>query len=222
MPIDAPHKGSGPRSAPAVIPVFPLPGAILLPGGRLPLNIFEPRYLRMVDAALAGARVIGMTQPREQGEETDSPPLYDVGCLGRIVSFSETGDGRYLITLGGVSRFRIVREVESGEPYRSVEADYAPFAHDRSPDETAALVDRETLFDAMRAYLAAEGVSADWEAAFEAPTDALVNSLAMGCPFAPNEKQALLEAGTIEDRARCLVALMRMAGGDGDRGETIQ
>jgi Lon protease-like protein len=221
MSADAPHNVAGPRAAPSLIPVFPLAGAILLPGGRLPLNIFEPRYLRMVDAALAGARVIGMTQPRELAEDDAAPPLYDVGSLGRIVSFAETGDGRYLITLGGVSRFRIIREIANGEPYRSVEADYAPFAHDRSPDETAALVDRETLFDAMRAYLVAEGVSADWEAAFEAPTDALVNSLAMGCPFAPNEKQALLEAGTIEERARCLVALMRMAGGE-DSGETLQ
>jgi hypothetical protein len=222
MPADAPHKVSGPRAAPTIIPIFPLPGAILLPGGRLPLNIFEPRYLRMVDAALAGARVIGMTQPRDAEDDDNAPPLYEVGCLGRIVSFSETGDGRYLITLGGVTRFRIVREIESSEPYRSVEADYAPFAHDRSQDETASLVDREALFETMRAYLEVEGVSADWEAAFEAPTDALVNSLAMGCPFAPNEKQALLEAGTIEERARCLVALMRMAGGDGDRGETLQ
>jgi len=221
MAGDAPYKSFSPRTAPAVIPVFPLAGAILLPGGSLPLNIFEPRYLRMVDDALAEARFIGMTQPRESETGEGPPALYDVGCAGRIVAFAETGDGRYLITLAGVTRFRVRRELPGAQPYRRVEADYGPYAADRAPDPSAASVDREALFDAMRHYLDAEGVSADWDAAVDAPTDALVNSLAMGCPFAPNEKQALLEAQTIGERARCLVALMRMARGEAN-GETLQ
>jgi Lon protease-like protein len=175
----------------------------------------------MIDDALAGVRMIGMAQPRASDDDDAPPPLYDVGCAGRIVAFAETGDGRYLITLAGQTRFRIRGETTRDEPYRLVEADYAPFASDRAPDLTADGVDREALFDAMRHYLDAEGVSADWDAAVEAPTDALVNSLAMGCPFAPNEKQALLEAATIGERARCLVALMRMSRGE-QNGETLQ
>ncbi len=207
------------RDQPTLIPVFPLEGAILLPRGQLPLNIFEPRYLRMVDDALAGARVIGMVQPREGGDAT--PPLYDVGCAGRITSFAETADGRYLITLTGSLRFRIVRERSEQTPYRLAEIDYAGFIADADPDASEGAVDRERLFDAMRDYLSTESLSADWEAAVEAPTEALVNSLAMGCPFAPNEKQALLEAPRLADRAACLIALMRM-GGDGGDGHALQ
>ncbi len=200
------------REQPGVIPVFPLAGCILLPKGQLPLNIFEPRYLRMIDDALAGSRIIGMIQPRES--EAPAPPLYGVGCTGRITSFAETGDGRYLITLSGVLRFHLVAELSAPTPYRQAEIDYAPFVGDADPDKTAAAVDRERLFAAMRIYLETEKLSTDWEEAASAPTDALVNSLAMGCPFAPNEKQALLEAPTLEDRADCLIALMRMSGSD--------
>lgn len=206
------------REQPTLIPLFPLAGAILLPRGQLPLNIFEPRYLRMVDDALAGARVIGMIQPRD---ETGAPALFDVGCAGRITSFSETGDGRYLITLTGALRFRVRAEIAQGAPYRTAEVDYAPYVGDADPDRTEETIDRERLFDAMRDYLSGERLSADWEAAAEAPTEALVNSLAMGCPFAANEKQALLEAPQLADRVRCLIALMRM-GGDGGDGQPLQ
>ena len=210
-----------PRELPAVIPVFPLTGGILLPKGLLPLNIFEPRYLRMVDDALGGHRVIGMIQPRETVNAA-RPPLYDVGCLGRIVSFQETGDGRYLISLSGMSRFRVAAELDAATPYRQVSADYAAFAADMGEDRSGETIDRERLFDAMRGYFASQGLSTDWKEAGAAPTEALVNSLAMGCPFAPNEKQALLEAGTLADRADCLIALMRMGGGEAPNEPTLQ
>lgn len=208
------------REQPAIIPLFPLPGCILLPKGQLPLNIFEPRYLRMIDDALAGARTIGMIQPREA--LAGPPPLFDVGCAGRITSFSETGDGRYLVTLTGQLRFRVAAEIDGGTPYRKAEVDYAAFVADADADLTEGAIDRERLFDAMRVYLDSENLSTDWEAAAEAPTEALVNSLAMGCPFAPNEKQALLESPTLAERADCLIALMRMGGGDGGDGQIVQ
>ena len=201
------------REQPGRIPLFPLPGAILLPRGQLPLNVFEPRYLRMVDDALAGARTIGMIQPRE--DDGGKGALFDVGCAGRITSFSETGDGRYLITLTGVLRFRLSAEIDLGSPYRQADVDYGSFIGDADADPTESAVDREALFDAMRDYFDAEGLSADWDAAVEAPTEALINSLAMGCPFAPSEKQALLESRRVIDRADCLVALMRMSGDSG-------
>ncbi|NWG91778.1 MAG: LON peptidase substrate-binding domain-containing protein [Parvularculaceae bacterium] len=208
------------REQPSAVPLFPIAGSILLPRGQLPLNVFEPRYLRMVDDALGGARVIGMIQPREA--EGTPPPLYGVGCTGRITSFAETGDGRYLITLTGLLRFHLSTELSARTPYRQAEIDYSAFLSDADPDPSAALVDRERLFAAMRAYLDAEKLSADWAQAAAAPTDALVNSLAMGCPFAPNEKQALLEAPTIADRADCLIALMRMSGGEAPDGSIVQ
>ncbi|MDZ7629458.1 MAG: LON peptidase substrate-binding domain-containing protein [Parvularculaceae bacterium] len=210
-----------PRDLPAVIPVFPLTGAILLPKGLLPLNIFEPRYLRMIDDALGGARIIGMIQPRDQGGAT-KPPLYDVGCVGRIVGFQETGDGRYLISLSGLTRFRVAEEIAAATPYRQIKADYAAFTDDTGEDASAAGVDRERLFEAMRGYFSSEGLSTDWKEAASAPAEALVNSLAMGCPFEPNEKQALLEAATLADRADCLVALMRMSVGEPPNDHTLQ
>ncbi len=209
------------RKQPGRIPLFPLPGSILLPKGQLPLNIFEPRYLRMVDDALAGARVIGMIQPRED-DKADAPPLYEIGCAGRITAFSETGDGRYLITLTGTLRFHVDEETGATAPYRQAEVDFGPFVTDADPDASAQTVNRDRLFDAMRLYLDTENLSTDWTAAAEAPTDALVNSLAMGCPFAPNEKQALLEAPTLADRADCLIALMRMGGGDPADTQIVQ
>lgn len=207
------------REQPTIIPLFPLAGSILLPKGQLPLNIFEPRYLRMIDDALASARTIGMIQPREDDE--GSSPLYRVGCAGRITAFSETGDGRYLITLTGLLRFSVKAELDAMSPYRQAEVDYSAFVADADPDRTTAAVDRRRLFEAMRLYLDAENLSTDWDAASEAPTDALVNSLAMGCPFAPNEKQALLEAPSVAERADCLIALMRM-GGEPPENQTVQ
>ncbi|MEM9899686.1 MAG: LON peptidase substrate-binding domain-containing protein, partial [Pseudomonadota bacterium] len=175
-------------TVPEQVPLFPLAGALLLPGGQLPLNIFEPRYLRMVDDALGSWRVIGMIQPRDNDETV--PLLYGIGCVGRITSFNETDDGRYLVNLSGLKRFRLLGEVESDTPYRQAKIDVDAFKADAGTDPSAELVDRNRLEEAMRSYLDAEGLKTDWDAVSEAPTDALVSSLAMGCPFAPNEKQA--------------------------------
>lgn len=211
------------QSLPETIPIFPLSGALLMPGAQLPLNIFEPRYLRMIDDALAGARTIGMIQPRDPVRNEQMPELYDVGCAGRITSFTETGDGRYLITLTGIRRFRVAQEVNADTPYRSIRADWSAFEIDTHTDKTAAEVDRDLLLEIMQDYLEAEGLKADWDAANEAPVDALVVSLAMGCPFAPPEKQALLEAPTVADQAECLMALMEMAGGEeSGGGQSVQ
>lgn len=207
-------------SLPDFIPLFPLPGALLLPGGQLPLNIFEPRYLRMVDDALGGARMIGMIQPQDVEAGPAGPPLFDVGCAGRITSFAETGDGRYLITLTGVRRFRLAGEIAGDAPYRQGEIDWSAFEVDAHRDLSGDSVDREEFIKAMRDYLTTEGLKTDWDAAASAPIDALVVSLAMGCPFEPNEKQALLEAMTVADRAKCLMALMKISGAaepDGDQ-----
>ncbi|CAK9039352.1 AMP nucleosidase [Durusdinium trenchii] len=197
----------------AEIPLFPLSGALLLPGGQLPLNIFEPRYLRMVDDVLGGARMIGMIQPADD-RDRDPSNLFSVGCAGRISSFVETGDGRYLVTLNGRRRFRVVQEISTDTPYRIAEADWQAFEIDAHPDPSGENVDREAFLQVMQNYLDAEGLQTDWEEASSASVDALVVSLAMGCPFAPNEKQALLEAQTVEERAACLIALMEMSGGD--------
>ena len=203
---------------PETIPIFPLSGALLMPGAQLPLNIFEPRYLRMIDDALAGARAIGMIQPRVESDDV-APRLFDVGCAGRITSFSETGDGRYLITLTGARRFRILEETETDAPYRSARVDWSAYEIDAHADGSANEVNRDLLLDIMRDYLEIEGLKADWDAAENAPVEALIVSLAMGCPFSPSEKQALLEATTVADQAECLMALMEMSGGDEPGGD---
>jgi hypothetical protein len=208
----------GPRELPEAIPLFPLAGALLLPGGQLPLNIFEPRYLRMIDDVLGNRRIIGMIQPRD-GFGESAPPLYAVGCAGRITAFAESGDGRYLVTLTGVQRFALRRELNVESPYRQALVDWTHFARDDAPDPTGRNVDRERLERAMRRYLETEGLKTDWDAVGSAPTDALVASLAMGCPFAPNEKQALLEADSLAARARCLIALMEMTSASDQGGD---
>lgn len=193
-------------------PVFPLTGALLLPRGKLPLNIFEPRYLAMVEDALAGGRVIGMIQPEPGRPATPTgPALYGVGCLGRLSSFSETEDGRYLITLSGLWRFRLAGEVEMRRGYRRVRGDFAPFrAVDTAEPPESVPFDRDALLVALRAYFQARGFEANWDAIHEMPDDALVATLSMACPFDPAEKQALLEAHAPEDRAATLLALLRM------------
>jgi len=214
-----PAKASWPHAT----PLFPLSGALLLPKGRLPLNIFEPRYLKMVDDALGGPRLISMIQPLEDENAAGGrPPLYDVGCAGRIVSFAETGDGRYLITLAGLRRFRVVEELAADTPYRVGRVDWSAFAIDAEQDRSGDRVNRKKLLGVTRAYLDAAGLKADWEAAIAAPTDNLVVSLAMGCPFAPAEKQALLESRTLYDCAECLMALMEMAGGEEPGDQHLQ
>jgi Lon protease-like protein len=201
---------------PQVIPVFPLPGAILLPRGQLPLNIFEPRYLNMIDDAMAGDRIIGMVQPK--GGQQRLPALSPIGCAGRITSFAETSDGRYLITLTGCARFRLSSELSSQTPYRQIRADFVPFEADLSapPVEDVGL-DRGELLDALRAYLETRGLDIDWDTAETAPPEALINSLSMALPFEPPEKQALLEAVSLTDRSGVLTALLTIeAAGDGD------
>jgi len=194
---------------PDVIPIFPLAGALLLPRGQLPLNIFEPRYLNMIDDALKSHRLVGMVQSRSRAAG-GGPDVYPVGCAGRIASFAETDDGRYLITLAGVSRFRILEELEGETPYRRVRADWSGF-RDAEAGPEGLLVARRRLVDLLRRYLEVEGLSADWGSIEKAGHETLVNSLAMICPFTSDEKQALLEAATLEDRAAALVALMEMA-----------
>ncbi len=201
---------------PQVIPVFPLPGAILLPRGQLPLNIFEPRYLNMIDDAMAGDRIIGMVQP--QGGPQRLPGLSPVGCAGRITSFAETSDGRYLITLTGCARFRLSGEIPTRTPYRQIRADFTPFEADlRAPPVDDVGLDRDGLLDALRAYLETRGLDIDWDTAETAPPEALINSLSMALPFDPPEKQALLEAAALTDRSAVLTALLTIdAAGDGD------
>jgi len=203
---------------PQVIPVFPLPGAILLPRGQLPLNIFEPRYLNMIDDAMAGDRIIGMVQP--QGGPQRLPGLSPIGCAGRITSFAETSDGRYLITLTGCARFRMSGEIPAQTPYRQIRADFTPFEADLSaPPVDDIGLDRDGLLDALRAYLEARGLDIDWDTAETAPPEALINSLSMALPFDPPEKQALLEAPGLTDRSDVLTALLTIEAavdGDGD------
>lgn len=203
---------------PQVIAVFPLDGALLLPGAQLPLNIFEPRYLNMIDDAMAGDRMIGMVQTRHGGDRT-RPALAPVGCVGRITSFAETQDGRYLITLTGLCRFKVGDELPSSGPYRQVRASFLPYASDLEADSEAAedeAADHEAFLEALRHYLEHRGLDIDWESARQAPPSALVNSLCMALPFEPGEKQVLLEAPTFDDRCATLTALLEIdaAGGD--------
>lgn len=213
---------------PQVIAVFPLDGALLLPGGQLPLNIFEPRYLNMIDDAMAADRVIGMVQTREGGDRM-RPHLAPVGCLGKITSFAETGDGRYLITLTGLCRFGVGDELPVQTPYRQVRALYDAFEADLRPQDGEALsggslADRQPFLTALKRYLDHRGLEIDWESAQAAPPDALINSLAMALPFEPAEKQVLLEAPTLAARRDVLITLLEFdaAGGDDDEHSRLQ
>ena len=196
---------------PAEIPVFPLSGALLLPEGRLPLNIFEPRYLAMVEDSLGAGRMFGMLQgdpalPRQGGDSQ----LYRVGCLGRLSSFAEAEDGRLLITLTGVIRYRIAEEIEGRRGYRRVRADYTEFAADLDLRAPPPALDRDALLDALRPYFRTRGIEANWEAIGESGDAMLVTTLSMVCPFDVREKQALLEAPGVQERARMLIALLQM------------
>jgi uncharacterized protein len=194
---------------PGSLPLFPLTGAVLLPRGQLPLNIFEPRYLEMVEYALQGDRLIGMIQPRESEDTVLRPALSQVGCAGRIVSFQETNDNRYLITLAGLCRFRLTGEMQTTTPWRGGFCDFAPFASDLAQlnDED---FPRERLLAALKTYLNSRDMKADWKSVMTAPGESLVNALAMMCPFDPAEKQALLEAPSFQERASTLMALLEM------------
>ena len=206
---------------PPEIAVFPLAGALLLPQGRLPLNIFEPRYLAMTLDSLAAGRVFGMVQPRADAPAGESGPgLFRTGCLGRLTSFAETEDGRILVTLTGVSRFRVAEELPMRRGYRRVRADYAPFRADLDLAERPSALDRAALMDALRPFFRARGIEANWDAMEQTSDAMLVLTLSMVCPFDPLEKQALLEAETPEDRASMLVALLQMGARAGPQGES--
>ena len=215
--MHAPRRYRNTGDLPAVIPVFPLTGALLLPKTRLPLNIFEPRYLAMVDAALGSYRMIGMIQPKVPNEEEDAaktPVLAGVGCAGRIVEYSETDDGRYLITLLGIARFRISGERTSETPFRQMAADYSEFTRDLKLDPeviSESASSREKLIKALKPYLTEHSMQTDWKSIEEAPAETLVNALSMICPFDAREKQALLEAPTVKERADALIALLEMS-----------
>ena len=196
---------------PEALPVFPLTGALLLPRGVLPLNIFEPRYLAMVRDAYKGAKTIGIVQPRDP--EADPSPLYAVGCAGRISDFRETGDGRIIVALTGVTRFGIVRELDVTTRYRQVVADYSLYNADRAEPRAVAAAARAELEARLRTYLDDQGLSADWEAVAGADDESLVTTLSAVCPFDPVEKQALLEAVDLPARAATLTALMTFAQG---------
>ena len=203
---------------PRVIPVFPLDGVLLLPRGGLPLNIFEPRYLNMVDDAMAGDRLIGMVQTRPGGDR-ERPALAPIGCVGRITSFTETPDGRYLITLTGVCRFLLGEELPTQAPYRQVKADFAPFAADLNTDDEESVFGRTRLLQALRAYLNRRSLDVNWDTAELAPAEALINSLAMALPFEAAEKQAMLEADSLAERETTLVALLEMDAAGGPEGD---
>lgn len=196
---------------PRIIPVFPLAGVSLFPRSTLPLNIFEPRYLRMVDDALSGSRVIGMVQPQAGEPEPWHPALRATGCLGRISAYAETEDGRYLITLTGVCRFRPVREEQIQTPYRQVLADYAPFAADLIPGlDGGTEADAGRLLSALRRYVQANELKADWEAIDPLPAEALANTLCSLLPLGPDERQELLEAPTLGQRIEHLAHFLEL------------
>ena len=201
---------------PAVLPIFPLPGAMLFPRWELPLNIFEPRYLNMIDDAMRGDRLIGMVQ--SLGGPREHPEIARVGCAGRLTSYSETEDGRYLITLTGICRFAVLEEIGTTTPYRQVAPDWTPYGADLFAPRETGLPGREELVLALRHYVATHNLQADWSAVEGAPMETLVHVLAAGCPFSPAEKQALLEALTLADRARALIALLEISGSGGDSG----
>jgi Lon protease-like protein len=215
-------EGAGPAlPLPEIVPVFPLAGVLLLPGGRLPLNIFEPRYVAMIDDALgAPLRAIGMIQPTDSERTDGAAALYPIGCLGRIVSFAEHEGGRYryLITLSGLCRFTIREEIEPRGGYRRMRVDYGRWLGDLGNREPGAL-DRDEMLRTIKRYFKANDINADWKAIAETPDDRLITTLAMVCPFSANEKQALLEAEDPAARARMLMALMEMATLRGAEGE---
>jgi Lon protease-like protein len=222
MPINEQYRG--PEDLPDTIPVFPLPGALLLPRGQMPLNIFEPRYLAMIDDALRdGRRLLGMIQPdmRQQGSP-DGPALYKVGCVGRITQLAESGDGRYLLELTGVSRFEVVEELHVRTAYRQCRVSYVPFIDDFVARKGEDQVDRKALLKTLREFLKANDLKTDWDGIEKAPNEALVNALSMMSPYGAAEKQALLEAKDLKTRAEILIAVteIELAKKNTEGGET--
>jgi Lon protease-like protein len=211
MPINIEYRG--PTDLPEIIPVFPLPGALLLPRGQMPLNIFEPRYLSMVDDALRdGHRLIGMIQPdvAHSPKNSDRPALFRIGCAGRITQLAESGDGRYILELTGIARYKIVEELEVLTTYRQCKVDFFSFAGDFTARKGEEDVNREALLAALAEFLKANNLKVDWEGVESAPNEALVNALAMMSPYGAAEKQAMLEAPDLKTRAEILVAVTEM------------
>ncbi len=201
----------GEASLPSTLPIFPLNGVLLLPRGQLPLNVFEPRYLNLVTDALGAGRMLGMIQPMQSGESgkssSDAVPLYSVGCCGRITTFQEQEDGRFLISLRGVCRFRIDHELSIVDGYRRVAADFSSFIGDLAePKDTP--IEAERLIAGLKAYFRLRDISADWDSISKASTDTLITTISMVCPFEAHEKQALLESPTVERRAQLLVGII--------------
>ncbi|MEO0388510.1 MAG: LON peptidase substrate-binding domain-containing protein [Pseudomonadota bacterium] len=206
---------------PSAIPVFPLPGALLLPRARLPLNIFEPRYLAMLDDTLKTSdRLIGMVQPIQVPDGATSGRLHQIGCAGRVTTFQETEDGRYMISLSGISRFRIKDTVEGFAPYLKADITWTSFERDLGRRETDHGFDRPAFLDVLHRFFETAQLQSDWDSLKEAEEELLINSLSMLCPFDPEEKQALLEAPTLQNRRETLVTLMEFAlrGGDDESG----
>jgi hypothetical protein len=210
MAINSEYRGPG--DLPEVIPVFPLPGALLLPRGQMPLNVFEPRYLEMVDDSLRdGHRMIGIIQPdAAHSQSEDYPKLFRIGCVGRITQFGETGDGRYILELTGVARFKIVEELSVLTPYRQCKVDFFSFVDDFVARKGEEEVDRDAVLDTLTKFLKANALKVDWNGINSAPNEALVNALAMMSPYGPAEKQALLEAPDLKTRAEILIAVTQM------------
>lgn len=206
---------------PDMIPVFPLPGALLLPRSRLPLHLFEPRYLQMLDDTLKTEhRLIGMVQPFD-GPEKQSK-LHSIGCAGRLTAFSETEDGRYMVTLSGMSRFRIVKEVDGFTPYRRCEVNWDGFGRDLGPAEKDDGFDRDRFMNLLNRFFEDQGLKTDWDSLSEAEDELLINSLSMLCPFEPEDKQALLEAPSLTTRRETLVTLIEFALRGGSAEEVMQ
>ncbi|MEA2881503.1 MAG: uncharacterized protein QOH32_759 [Bradyrhizobium sp.] len=222
MPINADYRG--PAELPEIIPVFPLPGALLLPRGQMPLNIFEPRYLAMVDDCLRdGHRLIGMIQPdATHSSNEEHPTLFRVGCVGRITQLAESGDGRYILELTGISRFRVTEEIQALTAYRQCKVDYFPYVDDFTARKGEDEVDRAALLEALTDFLKSNNLQVDWEGIERAPNEALVNALAMMSPYGVAEKQAMLEAPDLKTRAEILIAVTEMdlarKGSSGDTG----
>lgn len=192
---------------PESLPIFPLAGVLLLPHGQLPLNIFEPRYLAMIDAALASDRLIGMIQPKA----CSGTPVYPTGCAGRIINFAEAEGGRYLITLSGMCRFKIGEEIPSDEPYRVIKPDWSGFAGDMKPQKEHVAVDRNKLNKLLQSYFRQQEMSCDWNKVDIAADTDLLTALAMICPLKPSEKQALLEATDVQSRTELFMTMIEMA-----------
>ena len=219
-----------PADLPPRIPVFPLRGAILLPRATLPLNVFEPRYLSMLEDVMSGSRIIGILQPEgsEDDDDQESPigkatGLRGVGCAGRVTSYQQLDDGRLVITLSGIMRFAFIGEAEAGTPYRIMSVSYDRFAADLTEGLGEEFVDRQNLLRVLKSYLEANSLKTDWSAIQRASNEFLINALSVMCPYGPEEKQALLEAKDLKSRADVLVALAEIElASNGSSGSTLQ